>query len=93
MQESIEGVFGQVVRQYREKLGLSQEDFADVAGIHRTYVSLIERGKVQVSIGIAHKLAVALGVPLSRLWRSLEETFDAKPAIAAPHTPGRKRSR
>jgi len=78
MQESIEGMFGKVVRQYREKLGLSQEDFADVAGIHRTYVSLIERGKVQVSIGIAHKLAVALGVPLSRMWRELEQQLGDK---------------
>ena len=83
MQESIEGMFGKVVRQYREKLGLSQEDFADVAGIHRTYVSLIERGKVQVSIGIAHKLAVALGVPLSRMWRDLEQQLGDKSATSS----------
>lgn len=83
MQESIEGKFGKVVRQYREKLGLSQEGFADVAGIHRTYVSLIERGKVQVSIGIAHKLAVALGVPLSRMWRDLEQQRGDKSATSS----------
>jgi transcriptional regulator with XRE-family HTH domain len=73
MNKNIEVVFGHAVRRHREKLGLSQEDFADVAEIHRTYVSSIERGKVQVSIGIAHKLALALKVPLSRLWRELEE--------------------
>jgi DNA-binding XRE family transcriptional regulator len=72
MKKSIEVVFGQAVRRHREKLGLSQEDFADVAEIHRTYVSSIERGKVQVSIGIAHKLALALKVPLSRIWREIE---------------------
>ncbi|MBI5757307.1 MAG: helix-turn-helix transcriptional regulator [Planctomycetales bacterium] len=76
-------MFGKVVRQYREKRGLSQEDFADVAGIHRTYVSLIERGKVQVSIGIAHKLAVALGVPLSRMWRDLEQQLGDKSATSS----------
>lgn len=73
MAESIEILFGRVVRRYREKLGLSQEVFADIAGIHRTYVSSIERGKVQVSIGIAAQLAVALQVPLSRIWRDLEK--------------------
>ena len=72
MGESIEILFGRLVRRHREKVGLSQEDFADVAGIHRTYVSSIERGKVQVSIGVAQKLSVALGVPLSRLWKDLE---------------------
>lgn len=76
MEKNIEILFGQLVRRCREKLGLSQEGFADVAGIHRTYVSSIERGKVQVSIGIAHKLASALGVPLSRIWQDLEKELD-----------------
>ncbi len=69
----IEECFGVTVRKYRQKLGLSQEDFADTASIHRTYVSSIELGKVQVSIAIAHKLAVALEVPLSRMWRDVEK--------------------
>ncbi len=72
MNESLEIRFGLTVRRYRERQGLSQEAFADLAGIHRTYVSSIERGKVQVSIGIAQKLADTLGVPLSRIWRELE---------------------
>jgi transcriptional regulator with XRE-family HTH domain len=71
--ERIEKLFGAVLRNRREKLGLSQEAFADKAGIHRTYVSSIERGKVQVSIAIAEKLATALGVPLSALWKQIEE--------------------
>ena len=71
--KKIEESFGTSVRKYRQKLGLSQEGFADKAGIHRTYVSSIELGKVQVSIAIAHKLALALDVPLSRLWRDVEK--------------------
>ena len=73
MEKTIENVFGQTVRRYREKLGLSQEAFADIAGIHRTYVSSIELGKVQVSIGIAQKLAIALQTPLSRIWWDVEQ--------------------
>jgi len=68
----IEELFGEAVRKRRSELGLSQEDFADVAGIHRTYVSSIELGKVQVSIGIAQQLADALKTPLSEIWRDIE---------------------
>jgi DNA-binding XRE family transcriptional regulator len=63
---------GLSVRERRQEMGLSQEDFADKAGIHRTYVSSIELGKVQVSIRIAAQLAEALEIPLSELWRDIE---------------------
>lgn len=68
----IEELFGEVVRERRVKLGLSQEVFAAKAGIHRTYVSSIELGKVAISIGIAQKLAVALETPLSKLVQQVE---------------------
>jgi transcriptional regulator with XRE-family HTH domain len=72
--EKIEKLFGEAVRDIRSKRGLSQEDFADEAGIHRTYVSSIELGKVQVSIGIAQKLARALKVPLSQIFKEIEKS-------------------
>ena len=74
--KKIEEIFGEAVRRHRQKMGISQEDFADKAGIHRTYVSSIELGKVQVSIGIAFKLANALEIPLSRLWRDIEKAME-----------------
>lgn len=77
--EKIESIFGIAVRRRRERLGLSQEAFAEKAGIHRTYASSIERGKVQVSIAIAFRLSAALGVPLSRLWRDVEKQLDESP--------------
>lgn len=70
--KKIEQLFGVAVRRKRLAIGLSQEDFADKAGIHRTYVSSIELGKVQVSIRIAAKLAEALEVPLSVIWKEIE---------------------
>jgi transcriptional regulator with XRE-family HTH domain len=70
--EPIESAFGGVVRRRREKLGLSQEEFAEKAGIHRTYVSSVELGKVQVGIRIAQQLADALQTPLSRIWKEVE---------------------
>ena len=60
------------MRQCRERLGISQEDFAERAGIHRTYVSSIELGKVSVGIEIANQLALALGKRLSDLVKAAE---------------------
>ncbi len=76
--QTLEKVFGTVVREQRLRLGISQEEFAEKAGIHRTYASSVERGAVQVSIVIAARLAAALDIPLSRLWRLIEKKSDTK---------------
>jgi transcriptional regulator with XRE-family HTH domain len=64
--------FGRAVRNEREKLGLSQEDFAEKADVHRTYISSIELGKVSVGIEVANSLASALGMKFSELVRRSE---------------------
>ena len=69
---SFQQAFGAVVRRRRHALKLSQEAFAEHAGIHRTYVSKIEAGKVDVGLAIAHCLAKALGRNLSQLIRDAE---------------------
>jgi transcriptional regulator with XRE-family HTH domain len=63
---------GTAIRRRRHKLNLSQEDFADMANIHRTYVSSIELGKVDVGIGVAYKIAKALKLSLSKLLKETE---------------------
>ena len=64
--------FGTAVRDARQKLGLSQEDFAEKANVHRTYISSIELGKVSVGIEVANELAAALGLRLSEIVRMAE---------------------
>jgi transcriptional regulator with XRE-family HTH domain len=64
--------FGQAIRLERERLELSQEEFAERANVHRTYISSIELGKVSMGIEIAQALAAALGVRLSELVRRAE---------------------
>ena len=59
--------FGRAIRGERQKLGLSQEKFAERARVHRTYVSSIELGKVSVGIEVANELACALDMRLSEL--------------------------
>ena len=65
------------IRRRRHKLNLSQEDFADLANIHRTYVSSIELGKVDVGIGVAYKVATALKISLSKLIKEAEIHLNA----------------
>lgn len=58
---------GRNVRRLRCEKGWSQEVFADEAGIHRTYVSDIERGARNPTIVVLEKLARSLGVSASNL--------------------------
>nr|MDT0663478.1 helix-turn-helix transcriptional regulator [Micromonospora sp. DSM 115978] len=60
--------FGQRVRDLREAQGVSQEHLADLAGIHRTYLSSLERGQRNVGLDNILALARALGVPAARLF-------------------------
>lgn len=55
------------VRSLRENAGISQDAFADVVGVHRTYMSGIERGKRNPSIEVVERIAIALGVEPGRL--------------------------
>ena len=52
----------------REERGFSQEAFADHCGLHRTYISGIERGVRNPTVVILDKIAKALKVPAGRLF-------------------------
>ncbi len=58
---------GANLRQAREELGISQEDLADRAGLHRTYVSGVERGVRNPTVTVLEKLAKALKIKSSTL--------------------------
>jgi transcriptional regulator with XRE-family HTH domain len=59
--------FGMRVRQIREDRGMSQEELADAAELHRTHISLIERGQRSVRIDTVGRLAIALRVQPAEL--------------------------
>lgn len=60
--------FGQKVRVEREKLGLSQEALASRAGVHRTYVGMIERAEKNITLENIEKIAKALGIRISEFF-------------------------
>ncbi len=59
--------FVAVVRHHRKLTGLSQEALAHAAGVHRTYIGMLERGERNPTIDVAAQIAAALGFPLSKL--------------------------
>jgi transcriptional regulator with XRE-family HTH domain len=63
--------FGKVVRGRRHKLGISQEAFAALCELDRTYVGGIERGERNVALANIEKIARALRIPLSELFRNM----------------------
>lgn len=56
--------FGKRLRALREERGWSQEEFADRAGLHRTYVLAVERGVRNPTLSVLERLAKALGVSI-----------------------------
>lgn len=61
-------VFGDNVRKYRKDLKLSQEVFAEKCGLHRTYISAIERHKRSISLNSIQKIANALEIEPYKLF-------------------------
>lgn len=58
---------GKAVRRLRSEAGYSQEGFADHISVHRTTMSRIERGTMNLSLGIVERVAKGLRMPVSRL--------------------------
>lgn len=55
------------IRLVRARLGLSQEELADVCGLHRTYVGAIERAERNVTLSTLEAFSAALGVAIPEL--------------------------
>lgn len=63
--------FGKAVRKQRKNKQISQEKLAELAGIHRTYISSLERGKRNISLINIKKIAIALNISLEDLFKNL----------------------
>ena len=73
MQEEIRVAYGKAVRTIRQNKKISQEELADLCGLHRTYISDIELGKRNVSLENIDKIAQALQVKKSELFVEVEQ--------------------
>jgi len=68
-----ETAFAQALRQAREGRNISQEQLGFSSGYHRTYISMLERGRMNPSLRTILSIAAALDVPASRLVKDVEE--------------------
>jgi len=76
--------FATVLRACRGRLGISQEELAGRAGLHRTYVSDIERGARNLSLESIDKLAKALEIPVSTFFSRLNELPQSRSGTFSP---------
>jgi CheY-like chemotaxis protein len=72
---------GVAIKTERSALGLSQEQLAERAGLHRTYVSDVERGTRNPSIATVEKLADALELPISALFDRASHAGESKESV------------
>ena len=61
--------FGKKVRRERSNLGISQEELASRAGVHRTYIGMIERAEKNITLENIDKVAKALNLKLADFFR------------------------
>lgn len=71
-------ILGKRIREGREAIGLSQEEFADKCGFDRTYISMIERGKRNISLKNLLRIANGLGASVSSLTEGLDVGTDTE---------------
>jgi len=70
--------FATALRDRRIRTGISQEELAEMAGLHRTYIGMIERCERHPTLQVARDLAVALGTSLTVLVRESEKRMRAR---------------
>lgn len=69
--EELAVALGKRIRQLRAKAGYSQVTFAEALGTSQPFVSRIEAGTVELSIGSLRRISAALDMPISQLFRGL----------------------
>ena len=73
MSEEILNRFGYAVRRIRQDRHISQEQLADMCGLHRTYISDVELGKRNVSLENIEKMALAFDMTIAELFTEVEK--------------------
>lgn len=71
----LEQILGRELQRYRQGKGWSQEYLAEVTGLHRTYISQLERGLKSPSVRVLSHITNALGLRMSEFLYSVEESL------------------
>ena len=84
----LKSLLGTAIRTKRNELGISQEELADRAGLHRTYISDIERGARNLSLESIDKLAQALKISIGALFLSAGAAMSSDVVLESAVTSG-----
>ena len=79
--------FGKRVHELRTAKNWSQEEFAHVSGLHRTYIGQIERGEKNISFGNLLKISGVFGLTLSEMFSGLENGVPGKESRSGSGSP------
>jgi transcriptional regulator with XRE-family HTH domain len=69
--QQIRKKLGDRIRKLRSRKGWSQEEFAAISGVHRTYIGSVERGEKNLTISTLHTLAKTLDTSIAQLFRGI----------------------
>ena len=84
-------ILGRRLRELRERSGVSQEDFADRCGLHRTAVGLLERGKRMPRLDTLLIIGNGLGIQLTKIVHGIERRGKIGPKIRPASKAKRRR--
>ena len=73
---TLRGALAAEMRSIREQRGVSQEKLAETCGLHRTYISLLERSLRSPTVDVLERIAIALGVRSSTLLARAERIVE-----------------
>jgi transcriptional regulator with XRE-family HTH domain len=74
---NLDRILGQEIQRRRIEKSWSQEYLAEVTGLHRTYISQLERGLKSPSVRVLHHITKALGLKMSVFLQAVEELLNA----------------
>lgn len=72
MTTKIETKIGKRLRYYRQQKKLSQEELAEISGVHRTYIGAVERGERNITIKALDRMVTSMGYTLSEFFNTIE---------------------
>jgi transcriptional regulator with XRE-family HTH domain len=95
MEGDLQRAVGRNLRAYRKARGLSQEAFAEVVGVHRTYMGGLERGERNLTLKSVERIAARINVPAIQLMSTTAPETSWTEGVGVvvdtpPHRPGRK---
>ena len=82
MHKALSAEIGQRLRAYRQQIGLTQEELAERAGVHKTYIGQVERGEKNLTISSLEKISRSLEISISVLFEGIEEFSESPDDIA-----------